>query len=138
MLVLVPVCLLAHSHSDSSNLFILHCTVSQKEKDLLEKVQFFANQLEQYRFDSQKALFAAKDSSKNKELQLKEEIRELRRRVNELDWERNKSKETTQKVTAQRDELRKEVKKLKVVSSINYLRTNIMCQSSMKSLLQNH
>lgn len=101
-------------------------TVGKREKSLLEKVQFFANQLEEYRFDSQKALFAAQESSKTKELQFKEEIRTLKERVEQLDWENKQSREKTRTLRYERDALNKELKKLKrqYTSDISELETN--------------
>ena len=80
---------------------------------MLERVQFFANQLEQYRFDSQKALFAARESSKKKEIQLKEEIRTLRQRVEDLDWEQSQSKEKSRTLRRERDALNGQINDLK-------------------------
>jgi hypothetical protein len=77
---------------------------SKKEKDLLGKVQYFANQLQQYRFDSQNSLVAAKEASEKKEKQLKDEIRGLRTKVEELEGEYSKAKTFTETLIKQRDE----------------------------------
>jgi len=86
---------------------------SKKEKDLLGKVQYFANQLQQYRFDSQKSLSAAKDASLKQEAALKEEIRSLRLKVDELEGEYSKAKAFTELLIAQKNDLQKELGELK-------------------------
>ena len=86
---------------------------SKKEKDLLGKVQYFANQLEQYRFDSQNSLLAAKEVSDKKETQLQEEIKGLRVKVDELEGEYSKAKSLTDKLKTQRDDLETELNSLK-------------------------
>jgi len=86
---------------------------SKKEKDLLGKVQYFANQLEQYRFDSQNSLLAAKEVSDKKETQLQEEIKGLRVKVDELEGEYSKAKSLTDKLKTQRDDLETELNSFK-------------------------
>lgn len=84
--------------------------MDKKEKDLLRKVKDFASQLEQYRFDSQQSLLTAKWASEKKEAGLREEIRTLRLKVEELEGEYSKAKEFTETLIAQRNDLEKELK----------------------------
>lgn len=79
------------------------------------KVQYFSNQLQQYRFDSQKSLTAAKEASEKKEAQLKEEIRTLRLKVEELEGEYSKARAFTEELIAKRDSLEKELSELKAM-----------------------
>ncbi|CAB9521374.1 expressed unknown protein [Seminavis robusta] len=87
--------------------------MGQREKDLLEKIQYFANQLQQYRFDAQKTLLAAKEASSNKERKLDQEIRTYQFKLASLQEDYRKAQSLAGRLKGERRDLERDLRKLR-------------------------
>lgn len=86
---------------------------SKKEKDLLQKVQSFANQLQQYRFDSENSLTETKENAKKQEQQLQKEISSLQKQIEELEFKYNQAKTSEKELMTKKDSLEIEIQTMK-------------------------
>lgn len=80
---------------------------------LTDRIQDFANQLQQLRFDSHKQLMQTKQSAEQREMQLRIEIQALQKEVDKAQDEAQKAQAASHEMMSKRMELEKELGLLK-------------------------